>query len=293
MKFGWFPKKIRYKTSKINIDPLPEFEDSVSAVRDSGYVNKGWFCAPIQIRKENSQEPCPPVPIPWFALPLTHLLEYQGRLASSKLNEFLIILFGWSQGLRFQPEGWGHFYRVATEPGMLTDFIIFDQDVPRLLDLAETFWHRHQSDDAAATMFGAIYWFLFSQSYRQYFERFMMQYIVLDTIYRIHESISGSRSGTHAMLIGNLATSLNVPLPSWGIVDSTGKSEISRLRNDLFHEAKFAGAPIGFALPAMQGNILLELEAFNSRLMAALLGATGNYSRSSSQTRQIHRFSID
>lgn len=293
MKFGWFPKQNNYKTSTVFINPLPEFEDSVSTVRESNYVHEGWFCAPIQTGGENSQESYPPVPVPRFSLPLTHFIGYHNSADSSKLSEFLIMVFGWSQGLRFQPEGWGHFYRVAIEPGKLTDFILFEADVPRLLDLAEAFWHRHQVDSVAATILGAIHWFLFSQSYRHYFERFMMQYIVLDTLYRIQESIAHIRSSTHAKRIETLADSLNVPLPSWGNVDSTGKSEISRLRNDLFHEAKFGGEPIGFAFPAMKGNILLQLKDFNCRLMAALLGATGNYSRSSSQTRQMHRFSID
>jgi hypothetical protein len=295
MKFGWFPKRHSYKTSTISINPLPEFEDSVSVVRESGYVHEGWFCVPLEAGHDTSEKPHAPVPMPWFSLPLTHLIQYQSAEASSKLSEFLITVFGWSQGLLLQPEGWGHFYRVALEPGKLTDFILFELDVPRLLDLAEVFWHSHQVDGVAAKMFGAIHWFLFSQSYRQYFERFMMQYIVLDTIYKIQECITGiiRKSSTHAKRIETLANSLMVPLPTWGNVDSTGKSEISRLRNDLFHEARFGGAPIGFEFPAMHGKVLLQLKAFNCRLIAALLGAKGNYSRSSSQTRQVHRFSID
>jgi len=293
MKFGWFPKKHNYRTSTIRIEPLPDFQDSVSVVRKSGYLHDGWFCTPIQAEHKNSEEPCPPVPIPWFSLPLTHLIEPQSGTASPELIKFLITVFGWSQGLQLHPDGWGHLSRVAIEPGKLTDFIIFEKDVPRMLDLAEEFWHRHQANGVADGMFGAIHWFLFSQSYYQYFERFMMQYIALDTIYWIQESISGIRAGTHAKRVEVLANSLNVPLPSWGNVDSTGKSDISRLRNDLFHEAKFGGAPIGFALPSMKGNILLQLKAFNCRLLAAILGATGNYSRSSSQTRAIHRLSID
>ncbi|MDQ1264373.1 MAG: cyclic di-GMP phosphodiesterase, partial [Campylobacterota bacterium] len=102
-------------------EPLPEFEESVLAVRESGNVNDGWFCAPIQARPKNSAEPCPPVPIPWFSLPLTHRLEYRSKSASSECSQFLITVFGWSQGLRLQPEEWGHFYRVALEPGKLND----------------------------------------------------------------------------------------------------------------------------------------------------------------------------
>ena len=290
MKFGWFPEQNSYETGTIRIMPLSEFEDSLRAVRESGYIHDNWYCVPIRATDGNPGEPCPPIPVPWFTLPATHLMEYRIGTGPTELLEFLITVFGWSQGLRFSPEEWGHFYKVALKPGMLTDFILFEQDVPRLLDLAERFWH--QANKMASMMFGAIHWFLFSQSYVQYFERFMMQYVVLDTIYRICGSISGQESRTHAGRVEYLADSLHVPLPSWGRSDSSG-SEISRLRNALFHEARFGGAPIGFAFPAMEGNILVQLQAFNCRLIAALLGATGSYSRSSSQTRQRVRFGIE
>ncbi len=292
MKFGWFPEPRTYETGTIRIMPLPEFEDSVMYVRESGHIHDDWFLPAIQTTHGTSGERCPPIPVPWFTLPATHLMEYRRGTGPAELLEFLITVFGWSQGLRFSPEGWGHFYKVALRPGMLTDFTLSEQDVPRLLDLAERFWHQHQADRMASMMFGAIHWFLFSQSYVQYFERFMMQYIVLDTIYRIRASISCQESRTHAGRVEYLADSLQIPLPSWGNADSSG-SEISRLRNALFHEARFGGASIGFAFPTMQGNILDQLRAFNSRLIAALLGATGSYSRSSSQTRQPFRFGID
>ena len=296
MKFGWFPEQNSYETGTIRIMPLSEFEDSLRAVRESGYIHDNWYCVPIRATDGNSGEPCPPIPVPWFTLPATHLIEYKSGETPPELLKFLIIVFGWSQGLRFSPEGWGHFYRVALKPGMLTDFTLSEQDVPRLLDLAEAFWHRHQAQRIASKMHGAIHWFLFSQSYVQYFERFMMQYIVLDTIYNIYNSISGCKPNSHARRIVDLANSLSDgSLPSWGRIDSSkpAQSEISRLRNALFHEARFGDEPIGFAVPTMQGNILVQLQAFNCRLIAALLGATGPYSRSSSQTRQRLRFGID
>ena len=293
MKFGWFPKNYICETSTLCIQTLPKFEDSVSRIENSAHIYKDWFYPPIKAGNKSADEPIPPVPVLWFPLPLTHNIEHKCGSASSALNEFLIIVFGWSEGLRLIPEGWGHFYRAAVKPGKLTDFILFEEDVPRLLDLAEGFWHQHKEAGVAGTMFGAVHWFLFSQSYFYYFERFMMQYMVFDTLYNIQQRISGFKSKSHAKRVEDLAVFLKVPVPSWGQVDSSGKSEISQLRNDLIHEAKFAGAPIGFALPKMKGNILVQFEAFNCRLIAAQLGATGRYSQSSSQTRQPYRLHFD
>lgn len=293
MKFGWIPIQHTYETSSVTIETLPEFDDAVRSVRESGYVHEDWFYAPVQREHSDLSVKCAPVPIPWFSLPFTHRIEYRNGPAPSELFHFIIIVFGWAQGLWLQPEEWGHLYRVALEPGKLTDFVIFEQDIPRVIDIADAFWRRHKADGVAATMFGAIHWFLISQSYYQYFERFMMQYIVLDTIYKIQAIISGRKCNRHGRRAEYLAHSLDVPLPTWGIVNSDSKSEISVIRNELFHEAKFGGVPIGFGFPSTSGNILLSLQAFNSRLIAALLGAIGGYSRSSSETRQVHRFSID
>ena len=126
MKFGWLPEQQTYETSIVRIEALPEFEESVLAVRESGNVHEDWFCAPIQAGLKNSAEPCPPVPIPWFSLPLTHRLEYRCKSASSECFQFLITVFGWSKGLWLQPEEWGHFYRKKRSSLPLT-LINFEQ----------------------------------------------------------------------------------------------------------------------------------------------------------------------
>ena len=91
----------------------------------------------------------------------------------------------------------------------------------------------------------------------------------------IQESISGIRAGTHAKRVEVLVPSM-FRFPFLGKCGFNREVGYFRLRNDLFHEAKFGGAPIISCFPQMKGNILLQLKAFNCRLMASL-GATGNY----------------
>jgi hypothetical protein len=292
MKFGWFPENRQYSTIDLMIRPLPEFEQAITTITDSENIHDDWFYPPIQLLN-NSNKTTPAIPTPWFALPATHSLDYTGPNGSAKLKEFLILILGWLKGLKLQPEGWGHFYKVAVKPRKLIDFFISEKDIPALLNLTVKFYHKHESNGAAATMFGAVHWYLFSQSYSQYFEKLMMQYTVFDTIYNINTTITKPKSKhTHADRLQYISDILSVPLPKWGVVHA-GKSELSTLRNELIHEAKFCGEPIGFAVPSAKSNILLELEAFNCRLIAATLGAVGSYTRSSSETRQIHSFEID
>lgn len=292
LSFGWFPKPDSYETDLIKISPRDDFEEAVSAVQSCGYIHKKWLYPPIETFSE--EESGPPVPVPWFSLPVTHKIECNKALESPKFLEFIMLIFGWSQGLQLSAEGWGHHYRVATEVGMLNDFFIRKDDAESLLTLTEKFWLDHWESGVASKLLAAVHWYLYSYSYHQEFEKFMNQYQVLDACFRVYcEMQSGKeKEPPHSQRTSFLCEKLGLQMPSWAESFQKGNkwtSILSEIRNDLFHEARWAGAPIGAAvLSGDHQNILLELKAFNCRLIAALLGVTGSYISSSSQTRQMH-----
>lgn len=136
-------------------------------------------------------------------------------------------------------------------------------------------------------MMGALNWFSYTQSYEQIFERFMGQYSVFDTLYRIvaiKDNLKKDKG--HSKRFCYVSEKLELICPSW-------TEEISEIRNPLIHESKFAGQPIGFAANSAQSDILLGLIAFNCRVIAALIGAKGDYSRSSCESQQTHGFDVD
>ena len=55
----------------------------------------------------------------------------------------------------------------------------------------------------------------------------------------------------------------------------------------------FAGQPVGFIASSAQSDILLSLMAFNCKVIAALIGAEGQYTRASCETKQLQAFDID
>ena len=282
-RFGWLPDSASFETATIKIEPDPAFEAARSAVRP--HISKdGWFY-PLVSGDE------PSTVFNRFELPPTHVLGCAGP-ATEEVENFLITFFGWLRGLRLVPEEWGHFYRAATKPGMLTDFLQVRRDVSRLLELAERFWHDHQPDGAAKVFFGALHWYLFSQSYYHPFERFLAQSMVLDTLYETHHLMGGRRASRHSQRVAVLADELQLELPSWGRITENG-CELSQMRNKLIHESNFAGEPIGFAVTSRETTVLLGLVAFNCRVMAAIIGAHGPYSRSSAETMQVHGFDLD
>jgi hypothetical protein len=59
--------------------------------------------------------------------------------------------------------------------------------------------------------------------------------------------------------------------PQWIELDKSGKSSVlSRTRNELIHEAKFAGQPIGYTYP--EENFDFEFVRFNAKLIPAIFG---------------------
>lgn len=122
----------------------------------------------------------------------------------------------------------------------------------------------------------------------------MTQYTVFDSIWKINELLRPSlHAESHAARFITLAEQHDLCLPKWAELITKKQSKITKIRNKLIHEAQFFGKPIGFAVPTADSNINLELEAFNSRLLAATLGAVGPYTRSPSDTRQLFPFDID
>lgn len=178
------------------------------------------------------------------------------------------------------------------KPGLLTDFRFLEKRTPSLLDKAEIFWQSHQNDGLIDLMTNAIHWYLYAHSYNQYFERFMAQYMVMDTLYKIIQPANNKQRVTHKQRVQYISNTLDITCPSWGVLKNND-TEISKIRNNLFHESSFAGKPIGFGFPSDNSHILISLEAFNCRVIAAIIGAVGDYSRSSCEAMQVFMFDID
>jgi hypothetical protein len=282
-RFGWLRDRTAYQANAIRIDAIGDVEGAHSEL--SGRISTDGWLYP-QIAGGNSAGA-----YDRFELPPTHVLTYGGA-GNDHLSDFVILFLGCLHGLRLTPEGWGHFYRAATKLGQLVDFTYFERDVARLLRLAERFWLDHQKDGAAAIFFGALHWYVFSQSYVHMFERFLAQYMVLDTLHKAHSQITRRHARRHAERPAFMANELGVPIPSWAVVRGSN-CELATIRNALVHDAQFAGAPVGFTAGSRENDILLGLQGFNCRAIAAILGARGAYTRSSCETMQIQGLDVD
>lgn len=275
VNFGWLPEKETYALPEFRIEPADDFDQALATVRAENRIEDDWFYPPL-VDDE-------PKPAEWFKLPFTHkLFVVDETVGRHRLSTFLVFVLGFLKGIRLIPEPWVHVYRVPTRPHQLQDFYVFKADVMRrVLRQALEFW---QSSDVTVKtrMLGALHWHSLGRTYERPYEVFNAQYTVLDTCWNIHVNLGGKptlKNGpNHTERVKVLAEACGVHLPEWAVVHGK-KSYLSQLRNDLLHEALWAGEPIGLSHPKDYPTIHLELYYFNSRLILALLGDKSEYTR--------------
>lgn len=271
IRFGWLPELWSYATASVAVEPLPEADEHIRRVQEDPQSDNWWFYP----RLEHPLKRPPHRPRKAFCLPSTHMMRTDIGDDPKQFLELAIQALGMSKGLRLVPEGWSHFYAAAIVINPFTDLNCHKRDVEKILEGIERFW-RLSRPETRRLMFGAIHWHLFAHSYSHEFERFNAQYTVLDTCWRIHESLgrAPSRRVPHGALAETLCGYYRIPVPKWA-QRASGKqrSKLADLRNELVHAALYAGQPIGFKpTTSHEPCIDQQLACLNIRLIVAVLG---------------------
>jgi len=297
VEFGFLDETTSLRWSAGSIEPLSEHAKIVAEIRNHERVYSGWrYSSLAQVMRDNKEEKAPPVMPTSFTLPATHRLTLTDTHLSSDAEDFYIALFGLLKGLRLQREGWQHFYNCPVKRGILCDFYADDREIEQTLDVATHFWCAHPDNEVRKLIFGSLHWHLFAQLYKHEFELFNAQYMALDTCAKLAKKleIPGYTSTTHTKRPRNLCSALGIPIPDWAEVHRE-KSFLAERRNALFHEAMYAGKPIGFAIPSKPSehpNMTLELTRLVARIYLRLLGIENEYTKSPCNMRQTIGFTF-
>jgi hypothetical protein len=290
-RFGWWPRNSTVDARATRVDLLATFDKSIAAVKNDPRAYDGWYYPPLEPVRTSSGETKPPpqIPAPIFELPSTHLIVGSEAWMDEDYLHFVIALIGLVDGMRLVPERWQHFYKAPIRSHKLADLVCDSREIAEIVFVAANWWQAHSIDERRA-MFAAIHWFCFSGLYHHEFEEFSAKYTVLDTLYWIYRQSFPERIA-HSERPYKLASVYGLLTPAWAVVvkNSRGKDScrLAEIRNDLVHEAKFAGHPIGFAhLPEL--SLTLELGAFVTRLIIAMLGVQCSYVQSATDTRCNH-----
>lgn len=275
MKFGFLTDRKSFDCSDFKITTVPEFDDVLDQFYKTINVSNGWFYGPqVELKKTSSENNIfkargPIDDVSFFRLKPTHQIN-SNNLEDNHLR-FLVLSYGFLQGLYLTPQGFSYLGRTAYEPGKLNGLLLTGDDYVNGMEAVNRFY-MSAAPEKQTQMFACIHWYLVGQSYAFDWDRFDAQYKVLDGLYRL----SGLNVRNHASRPIELANRYNIKLPLWAKLDSTGKqSKLSKQRNELVHEATYGAEPIGYSYP--DENYSLEFTSFNAKLIAATLGLNTPY----------------
>jgi hypothetical protein len=216
-----------------------------------------------------------------FELPVTHLLTTKHRPTDPDYGSFLVLALGFSLGLRLQIEGYGHLERAAIDQSTLVNFLAGSGECLDVLWSADVFWDK-RTPAIRKLMFGAIHWYLISQSYEKQHEEFAWAYTVLDNLHRVAHSVSPTYrtklpnvNGGHPDRPLALAEVFGLPLPPEFVDSSSPGPNVKRLtsaRNALVHEARWEGEAIGYNATSDAHDLIMALRHFCSQAILVLLG---------------------
>lgn len=270
MKFGFLIDRRDVRCRDFSIQALPNFEGTLRHFYESTRVSDGWIYGPEVELKKNSNElqkfkQRGPINCSVsYRLPPTH--EIQSSISDEEYLRFIIMGYGFLQGLYLSPEGYLYLWRSPYEPGKLHGLILCGNDYENGMEQINRFYQSANQNERKQA-FAIMHWFLIGQSYISQWDKFDAQYKVLDGIFKL----SNIGNCSHVQRPVLLAQKYRVRLPEWALPDdSSGKSALSILRNELVHEAKYGGHPIGYSHPTE--NYTVEFVSFNTRLICGALG---------------------
>ncbi|WP_417315921.1 hypothetical protein [Cycloclasticus pugetii] len=278
MKFGFLEDKTEFECEGFSVKILEEFDEIMDVFRSSYPVSGGFIYAPQKQLRHSPKEkrefnsPEPVVSGQLLFLPPTHKLcsEYD-----EEHNAFLILGYGFLQGLYLCPEGQGAFGRTPYEPGSINGLLLYRSDREKGMEAINNYF-INATTEQRSQMRACIHWYLIAYSMDHEWERFDAYYKVLDGLFRLNFKLKPNNSKfiRHHERPVELANLFGIQIPAWAVVNGTA-SILSIQRNELAHEATFANQPIGFSVP--QVNYSFELSAFLTKLIAATLGLKTDY----------------
>jgi len=295
MKFGFLIDKKSVQCDSLSIEPLPEFEDIKNCFYDKTKVSDGWVYGAEGELKKNSRElknfkqrgpiTCNISP---FRMGSTHQIQMAN--SDEEHLRFLIMGYGFLQGLFLLPEKYSYLWRIPYEPGKLNGLILCGNDRENGMEQINYFYQNANSKERKQA-FAIMHWFLIGQSYTSQWDKFEAQYKVLDGVFALSKFPKNPKI-PHTQRPIKLATKYGIILPQWAELNfnSRKSSKLSILRNELIHEAKYNGEPIGYAHPPE--NYTLEFKAFNTKLICGVLGIDTPYLQTNPNTRDQFSWNI-
>ena len=294
VNFGYYPHPCDFCMGDISISTLPKHEEAVAWVkRNCDNIDKDWFYAPYTGRQNfgsDGEIEWLPYPSRVFALPETHCLRHKNADSKEHL-EFLIWCFSFFVGMRLTTTEAGFVDSTPLCPGTLVEFLA--QPTDKAIDLSERFWQDNREGKGVKIVPAIIHaLFLGQNPHGLDHEKFMFLYMALDACWRLFKVItSGSNRTPHARRF-------EVLCDQYGIFSPICVKDISRMRNDIVHEAMMFGLPLGFFSDGNKQEVrevnltCIEMRGLACRFLVALLGGQDRAYFASCKIGQRYRLNL-
>lgn len=303
MDFGFLIDSHKVNCDNFNISPVENYEEIIEWFYTNIEVSNGWIYPPLIALKQNEEElnkfkkTLPLIRSNFYRLPSTHKLQTENY--SDEHKHFLILGYGFLQGLYLNPKNYKYLGKTPYKPSTLNGLLLGQDDRVKGMEAINKFYIDAKTTQQRVQMQACIHWFLIAQTLDFEWEIFDAHYKVLDGLYRllVHrigkdkvEHLNNDKYVKHAQRFIVLAKYFNLEIPNWADNTKTGNDNIAFIRNELVYEAKYAGQPIGYNYP--NENFKLQFKAFNLKLICAFLGINTPYLQAPANNRMLWRWNI-
>lgn len=269
------------------ITPVEDFQSVVDEVSQSVHEGDGFFYPPIKqqwrITKEFTEEglqETEPEPVRGsrrqallFRLPTTHTILIENRILQSKYGHgdeaFLLHGLAYLFGTWLQFSSWFVDMRLPVTKDTRDFFLTYDS-ANAFLSLGYATW-RGWPAETQRRVVNTLYMNSRSPSYEWDWERFTVDYMVFDALYKTAHEVHGVDCQSHRDRLEKMCKLFNIP------IDTRWLDAIYQLRNGLFHESLWDRQQPGIAASEEAFRAALNLRCLNMRLIAGVLGYTGDY----------------
>lgn len=295
-EFGLVPTRCNVTFRGGAILQVPAAHEHIDEFKDRAHPDGHVYPPIIETRSQKGLESWELVPNSRRgalvqALPVTHRLiidEEHGSGQDLRLGVagMLMHLVGALHGVRVQFDEWYVDGRVSTRRES-DHYPPSEERIGDACTAALSAWRTWQEHPQRLVV-NALYLHGRASSIEFLWERFVNQYLVADAAFKL-VSLTQPRwhaPRRHADRLKALCELFGIP------TDGSPLEDIVRVRNDLFHEAMWAGGMPGMTDSQDQWNAWLALHGLCLRLIYGAIGLRGRYLASSWWSRQTHFYDL-
>lgn len=277
LRFGAVPYDWEFRLdSGHRMTPLPEFGTAWEWIAKYK-CDDGFLHAPLtwRVREDGREVPNSEKPANLFRVPATHEFHLSSYDESEDPRNadagFLMHFLGCLLGIRLQFEEWWVDLRI---PSRATHhFCLRVDQAEHVLNHAYDRWLTWNKNKQLSFT-TLLYMHCRAVGYRWNWERFAIEYMVFDGLFRFARNLCGSESVPHSRRIKHMCE-------RFGLAMNPVAMQVATARNELFHEALWAGDQ---PCSANDGQLYVfdgHLHRLNNRLFLAIIGYVNTYVRSS------------